>query len=186
LQEIIASKPVNIPIIANGDVFVHEDISKIRELTGADSVMIARGAIKNASIFQSTHIPVYDVMQDYMKLAITTDNHYTNTKYTLLQIAKEHGMWRNNGEGEGQILLKGKSTGEIARLFNLEEYYSTFQVRYMEGKMPKDTVSDISDDRDNLAPTDEGTTNDVEPPLKKQKIDHTEQKIDAQDEQTQV
>jgi tRNA-dihydrouridine synthase len=34
LREIIALKPVAIPIIANGDVLVHEDIVKMKEYTG--------------------------------------------------------------------------------------------------------------------------------------------------------
>jgi len=172
LQEIIASKPINIPIIANGDVFAHEDIAKIRGFTGADSVMIARGAIKNTSIFQSTPIPVYDVMRDYMKLAITSDNHYTNTKYTLLQMAKLHGIWQNNGEGEGQIIHKGKSTRVIASLFKLEEFYDSFQKQCL-GKQNQGNIK-IASDTSCEDLIDSCTTCDaeLEPQQKKQKLEH--------------
>lgn len=44
-------KHLNIPIIANGDVFTKEDYFKIKEETNADGVLIARGALGNPSIF---------------------------------------------------------------------------------------------------------------------------------------
>jgi len=157
-------KPINIPIIANGDGFVHEDILKMREMTGSDSIMIARGAIKNTSIFQPTPIPIYDIMQEYMKIAIQTDNHYTNTKYTILQMAKEHGMWQNNGEGEGQIIHKGKSTRVIAGLFNLEDYYDQFQKEYLTKQNGNTFVGGLKHDEV------EGVSEKEERPKKRQKI----------------
>ncbi|PSS24149.1 TRNA-dihydrouridine(20) synthase [Actinidia chinensis var. chinensis] len=36
---------LSIPVIANGDVFEYEDIQRIKESTGATSVMVARGAL---------------------------------------------------------------------------------------------------------------------------------------------
>jgi len=43
---------LNIPVIANGDVFSLEDYNLILAETGADSVMIARGALGNPWIFK--------------------------------------------------------------------------------------------------------------------------------------
>ena len=43
---------VNIPVIGNGDVFTPEDYIKIKEYTGCDGVMIARGAKGNPWIFK--------------------------------------------------------------------------------------------------------------------------------------
>ena len=43
---------VNIPVIANGDIFSPEDFIKAMEITGADGAMIARGAMGNPFIFR--------------------------------------------------------------------------------------------------------------------------------------
>ncbi len=42
---------INVPIIASGDLFTPEDGIKCIEYTGADSLMFARGALKNPVIF---------------------------------------------------------------------------------------------------------------------------------------
>lgn len=42
---------VSIPVVGNGSAFTVEDVIKIKETTGVDSVMIARGALGNPFIF---------------------------------------------------------------------------------------------------------------------------------------
>lgn len=46
-----AKSIVKIPVIANGGIFSKEDADKMMEKTGADGVMIARGAMNNPQIF---------------------------------------------------------------------------------------------------------------------------------------
>nr|MBO4517811.1 tRNA-dihydrouridine synthase family protein [Clostridia bacterium] len=46
-----AKRAVNIPVIANGGIFTEKDADIMMERTGADGVMIARGAIANPFIF---------------------------------------------------------------------------------------------------------------------------------------
>jgi len=47
-----AKKAVKIPIIANGGIFTESDAEKMIDRTGADGVMIARGAIADPFLFQ--------------------------------------------------------------------------------------------------------------------------------------
>lgn len=51
IADIVAA--LSIPVIANGDVFEYDDFQLIKNVTGAASVMVARGAMWNASIFRS-------------------------------------------------------------------------------------------------------------------------------------
>ena len=47
-----AKKAVQIPIVANGGIFTVKDADEMMEKTGADGVMLARGAIKNPFLIQ--------------------------------------------------------------------------------------------------------------------------------------
>jgi len=45
-------RAVDVPVLANGDVFTAEDAVKILKYTGADMVMVGRGAFGNPWLFQ--------------------------------------------------------------------------------------------------------------------------------------
>lgn len=88
----------------------------MKEKTGVDSVMIARGASRNPSIFAPTQKTVPEMMkvfltfaqthfQEYLKFAIDTDNNFSNTKYVLMYMSKEHGKWLSQTK-EGVTLHK--------------------------------------------------------------------------------
>ena len=47
---------VSVPVIANGDVFTAEDAVRILKYTGADMVMIGRGALGNPWIFRQAEV----------------------------------------------------------------------------------------------------------------------------------
>lgn len=60
--EIAAAKSaVKIPVIANGGVFGAEDADRLMDETGADGVMVARGAMYNPFLIaELTHTPIAD------------------------------------------------------------------------------------------------------------------------------
>jgi len=84
---------VNIPCIYNGDIFYPDDINKTKELTGISNLMIARGAMWNATIFQLNDknlLPVYNVANSYLNIASHYQHTFTNTKYCLMEMIKIH------------------------------------------------------------------------------------------------
>ena len=45
------SQALSIPVIANGDVYSRDDMSAVKALSGCTSVMLARPALLNCSVF---------------------------------------------------------------------------------------------------------------------------------------
>ncbi|ERL90291.1 hypothetical protein D910_07643 [Dendroctonus ponderosae] len=87
------AKHLDIPVIANGgsrEIDKYKDILKFREDCGASSVMVARTAEGNCSIFCKTGMKDLEcVITEYLKLAIDYDNSPSNTKYCVQNMLKE-------------------------------------------------------------------------------------------------
>lgn len=66
------------------------DIAKFRQASGASSVMIARTAQWNVSIFRREgQLPLDDVITAYLKLAVQYDNSPSNAKYCVQSMLRE-------------------------------------------------------------------------------------------------
>lgn len=82
------SESISIPVIANGGsnhIRTFQDILDFKQKTGASSVMIARAAMKNPSIFRPDGIiqPIQELIPEYLKLAVVYDNYLSYTKYSI-------------------------------------------------------------------------------------------------------
>ncbi|KAH7098752.1 FMN-linked oxidoreductase [Auriculariales sp. MPI-PUGE-AT-0066] len=88
-----------IPIIANGDCEGFGDAMRLRELTGADSVMVATAAENNPSCFNRE--PVLDIernlMPGYIRMARYLDNHFGSTKHCIIQFKSAKGPAHESG-----------------------------------------------------------------------------------------
>ncbi|XP_038130179.1 tRNA-dihydrouridine(20) synthase [NAD(P)+]-like [Cyprinodon tularosa] len=121
------AQAVSIPVIANGGsldlVKAHSDIEKFRKETGASSVMLARAAMWNPSVFRSQGLlPVEKVMEEYIKYAIRYDNHAFNTKYCLCQ------MLRDKVESPlGKQVQAAQTNAEISTAYGLQRFYQEVQ-----------------------------------------------------------
>ncbi|XP_039618877.1 tRNA-dihydrouridine(20) synthase [NAD(P)+]-like [Polypterus senegalus] len=118
---------VSIPVIANGGssehVKVHSDIEVFQSLTGSSSVMLARAAMWNPSIFRKDGIlPLEHVMREYIKYAVCYDNYHSNTKYCLCQMLRE-----KMETPLGKRLHAAQSNQEICQVFGMEEYWKETQ-----------------------------------------------------------
>ncbi|KAI8369153.1 hypothetical protein EDC96DRAFT_478950 [Choanephora cucurbitarum] len=112
----------DIPVVVNGDVFQYSDIEKAKSLTGADSVMIARGAQWNPSAFRKEGLlPFETVVRAYIKKAVDLDNLFQNTKYVLLSMNTEDT--KHTRSDLYTKIQRSKSMHTICELFDLVDYY---------------------------------------------------------------
>lgn len=84
---------LSIPTLANGgskEIEKHADIYRFKKQCSASSVMIARAAQWNASIFRPEGLlPLEDVIKDFLKICIDYDNTPSNTKYCVQMMLRE-------------------------------------------------------------------------------------------------
>lgn len=86
-------KPISLIIIFSGgsrEIETYDDILKFRKATGCSSVMVARSAEWNASVFRKRgKLPLDTMIRSYLKLAIDYDNSPSNTKYCIQNMLRE-------------------------------------------------------------------------------------------------
>uniref|UniRef100_A0A2D4MUT3 DRBM domain-containing protein n=1 Tax=Micrurus spixii TaxID=129469 RepID=A0A2D4MUT3_9SAUR len=117
------SMAVSIPVIANGGshdlIKEYSDLRIFQEATSASSVMVARAAMWNPSVFRKEGLlPLKNVMQEYIKYAVRYDNHYTNTKYCLCQMLREQLE-----NAQGKKLHAAQSLQEICEVFKMSSFF---------------------------------------------------------------
>lgn len=166
LEEIVqvVKSITDIPVIVNGDVFQWTDVEKAKQITKADSVMIARGAQWNPSAFRKEGLLPYDiVVRAYIKKAIDLDNLFQNTKYVLLSMNTEDTVHtRSNLYTNVQ---RSKSMLRICELFDLVDYYQEAVAKQHLNLEETTKIEDGKRDREEIEAVS------VEPVEKKQKTD---------------
>ncbi|CAH0513301.1 unnamed protein product [Peronospora belbahrii] len=133
---------LSVPVLANGDVFMHEDIDELRKISGASSVLIARGALANPSIFRKEgRLPVDQVVRDYLQAAAEVDNVYQNTKYNVMRMipsSLEDAYTRGNHYGYSRgsqvvivpELAATKNCLQMYSLWGLQNNYTLYQDQF--------------------------------------------------------
>ncbi|KAJ7736909.1 hypothetical protein B0H16DRAFT_1664812 [Mycena metata] len=98
-----------IAVIENGDCTGAEDAKRIRDLTGAHSVMIARGAESNPSCFSLS--PLNDLERTlspaYLRVAKYLDNNWGLTKFCVSQFKAKHVDFGKAAQKHYRIVLNG-------------------------------------------------------------------------------
>ncbi|KAH7681613.1 tRNA-dihydrouridine synthase protein [Dioscorea alata] len=118
IADVVAA--LSIPVIANGDVFEYEDFERIKGATGATCVMVARGALWNASIFSPSKSSWEDVKREYVRQCILWDNDVKSTKHTLKEMIAHYSSLEL---AEGKAVIKSANTENVARIYGEEDYY---------------------------------------------------------------
>ncbi|XP_028176161.1 tRNA-dihydrouridine(20) synthase [NAD(P)+]-like [Ostrinia furnacalis] len=115
------AEKISIPVIANGgskEIEKYSDIHKFKEMTGCTSVMIARAAEWNCSIFRKEGLlPMDTVIKEYLKLAIDYDNSPSNTKYCVQNILRDL-----QETPRGRQFLECQTLEQICAIWDLQEY----------------------------------------------------------------
>jgi len=141
LQEVV--KHCKIPVIANGGsantrdspINTYEGIKAFWDKTGAASVMIARAAEWNTSVFSPNGKEnVYTIIDKYLDYAIQYDQPFTVTKYNIQQL-----MGGDQTETEkGRKFLYSSTMPELCEVFdkkeqfNKRQFYSIFSLFFQE------------------------------------------------------
>ncbi|KAF1786799.1 Aldolase-type TIM barrel [Phytophthora cactorum] len=133
---------LSVPVLANGDVLMHEDIDKLRKISGASSFLIARGALANPSIFRKEgRLPIDEVVREYLKAAAETDNVYQNTKYNVMRMipsSLEDAYASGNKYGYAKDahvvtvpeLAATRNGLQMYSLWDLQNYYNQYQDQF--------------------------------------------------------
>ncbi|KAG9439969.1 hypothetical protein H6P81_020134 [Aristolochia fimbriata] len=119
IADVVAA--LSIPVIANGDVFEYDDFQRIKCVTGATSVMVARGALWNASMFCAKgKQPWEDVKREYIRKCILWDNDLKSTKQTLKEMIMHYSCLEYP---EGKAVTKSETLADLADLYGEKTYY---------------------------------------------------------------
>ncbi|KAK8789884.1 hypothetical protein WA158_006664 [Blastocystis sp. Blastoise] len=84
---------IHIPLIYNGDIYTHEELLQFQKIHPNSGVMIGRGALMNASIFNKEIKSVENIIKEYLLISAKYFNRFSNTKYCLwrmLCISSKH------------------------------------------------------------------------------------------------
>ncbi|KAJ2365983.1 tRNA-dihydrouridine synthase 2 [Coemansia sp. RSA 2610] len=109
-----------LPVVLNGDIVHYEDVERAKKATGATSVMTARGAAANPSIFRAAgELPAIETAVEYVKTAIRMSNAYGNTKYTLMQ------MYPDTRSTVFRALQGSKCYESMCAAMGLAEFYES-------------------------------------------------------------
>ncbi|VDK43666.1 unnamed protein product [Anisakis simplex] len=65
----IVREAVNIPVLANGNIQMPEDVQECLKVTDAKGVMSAEGVLSNPFLFEARHEPNWIVAKEYLKFA---------------------------------------------------------------------------------------------------------------------
>lgn len=104
------------------------DIEKFRSECGASSVMIARAAQWNCSIFRAEGLKeLDDVIKDYLKYAVDYDNAPSNTKYCVQNILKEL-----QETPMGKRFLECQTLEQICSIWGMGDYCRQKQIEYQD------------------------------------------------------
>lgn len=88
IAKVAAETGQDVPVIYNGDCYGFEDVERVRERTGAQAIMMARGPEANPSCFQAHRVcAASEIAPKWLRYAVHFRNIFGNTKYCMTQLS---------------------------------------------------------------------------------------------------
>lgn len=110
---------VGIPVFGNGDVFSYSDAVSMKEQTGCDDVLIARGAMGNPFIFSGRDgvsiLERIDTAIRHLELCI----HYKGEKPAVLQMRKHIAWYIRDRRGSSNVRTQINSAESKDEIFEI-------------------------------------------------------------------
>ncbi|KAM9976382.1 hypothetical protein ACTFIR_010223 [Dictyostelium discoideum] len=172
LENILGNASFSVPIIANGDIFEHADIEKIKKQTKVDSIMIARGVVKNVSIFSKpSPIDLKQIIQEYTEIAYQTNNSPVNTKYVINSMLNENNITTNK---EAKAMSSARDYDTITKIWGINDKFKQFCLENNIEKEDDKNINKKNNNKNSKKTKLEETNNQND--IKKQKIEEDEDK----------
>ncbi|XP_786210.2 tRNA-dihydrouridine(20a/20b) synthase [NAD(P)+]-like [Strongylocentrotus purpuratus] len=86
----IIKEGVGVPVVANGDVKLMEDVRRIVEQTGVDGVMSARGILRNPAMYAGYDDTPFQCIQDWVDIGLSLGTNLTYFHHHLMQMLDQY------------------------------------------------------------------------------------------------
>ncbi|KAF9566940.1 tRNA-dihydrouridine synthase 2 [Agrocybe pediades] len=173
IVEFVEGMGRGIAVVENGDCKDWEDAKRVREVTGAHSVMIARGAEANPSCFSPE--PLTDVettfVPAYLRLSRYLQNHFSLTKFCVNQFKGTRvAVTKADHHALHQQLSKAKEYKDLEDIMGTGSGEDDFKkvVKAIEERSPREhrmILETAETKQPFLTITPEGTQNPEPPTL---------------------
>ncbi len=129
---------VQVPVVANGDIYTRKDMDMVRQWSGCSGVMLARPALFNCSVFEkctssdSNLQPRSSVIREYIQYCLDVNHSLQGTKYVVAEMmsSKRHpthliragvisSKFDSGAPSIGDV-CRCKSVNELAKLWSVE------------------------------------------------------------------
>lgn len=111
-------KKIKLPIIANGDIVSADDAKKCLEITGADGLMIGRGALGNPWIFKQIKEPKFVISKkEFIRMILRhADLHLERYGERGMVTFRKHLAWYFHGQRMCEIKNLKKIRAQLVRI----------------------------------------------------------------------